>query len=40
MSYKFTTDELNELLTDYNQIALKANGRNLPERACIWDELL
>ncbi len=38
MSYKFTTRELEDLLIDYNKIALKK--QDLPERVCIWDETL
>ena len=38
MSYKFTTEELSELLIDYNKIALK--DVDLPEKVCIWDETL
>ena len=36
MSYKFTKDELAELLIDYNEIALKDHA--LPDKVCIWDE--
>ena len=38
MSYKFSKEELEELLIDYNKIALK--DFDLPEKACIWDETL
>ncbi len=38
MSYKFTKEELENLLTDYNKVALEKH--ELPERACIWDETL
>ena len=38
MSYKFSTEELEELLTDYNKIALEKE--HLPEKVCIWDETL
>jgi isopropylmalate/homocitrate/citramalate synthase len=38
MSYKFTTEELSELLIDYNKIALK--DVELPVKVCIWDETL
>ncbi|TXT55521.1 MAG: 2-isopropylmalate synthase [Promethearchaeota archaeon] len=38
MSYKFTKEELKELLVDYNEIALK--DYDLPEKVCIWDETL
>jgi isopropylmalate/homocitrate/citramalate synthase len=40
MSYKFTKEELKNLLIDYNEIALKEYKIQLPERACIWDETL
>ncbi|MFW9949694.1 MAG: homoaconitate hydratase [Candidatus Thorarchaeota archaeon] len=38
MSYKFTTAELEELLIDYNKIALK--DLDFPPKVCIWDETL
>ncbi|TFF89999.1 MAG: homoaconitate hydratase, partial [Promethearchaeota archaeon] len=38
MSYKFTKEELEHLLVDYNKIALK--DFDLPEDVCIWDETL
>ncbi|MGV9173329.1 MAG: LeuA family protein [Promethearchaeia archaeon] len=38
MSYKFSKEELEELLIDYNKIALKK--KDLPKKACIWDETL
>lgn len=38
MSYKFTKEELEELLVDYNKIALKE--LDLPSQVCIWDETL
>ena len=38
MSYKFTKEELEELLVDYNKIALKEVS--LPSRVEIWDETL
>lgn len=38
MSYKFTKEELEQLLIDYNKIALK--GYPVPEEAEIWDETL
>jgi isopropylmalate/homocitrate/citramalate synthase len=38
MSYKFTKEELKELLVDYNKTALK--DYNLPDEVCIWDETL
>ena len=40
MSYKFTKEELKNLLIDYNEIALKEYKIQPPERACIWDETL
>ncbi|HEY0087388.1 MAG TPA: 2-isopropylmalate synthase, partial [Candidatus Lokiarchaeia archaeon] len=40
MSYKFTKDELEKLLVDYNKIALKDLQLELPEKAHIWDETL
>ncbi len=38
MSYKFSKEELEKLLVDYNKIALK--DFDLPSQACIWDETL
>lgn len=38
MSYKFTKEELESLLVDYNKIALK--DLDLPKKVCIWDETL
>jgi len=38
MSYKFTKEELENLLVDYNKIALK--DLDLPKEVCIWDETL
>ncbi len=38
MSYKFTREELEKLLVDYNKIALK--DYELPPKAYIWDETL
>ena len=38
MSYKFTKEELESLLVDYNKIALK--NLDLPKEVCIWDETL
>jgi isopropylmalate/homocitrate/citramalate synthase len=38
MSYKFTKEELEKLLVDYNKIALK--DLDLPPEVCIWDETL
>jgi isopropylmalate/homocitrate/citramalate synthase len=40
ISYKFSYDELKELLTDYNTIAIKEKNITLPEQAFIWDETL
>jgi isopropylmalate/homocitrate/citramalate synthase len=40
MSYKFSKEELEKLLIDYNQIGLKALNIKLPETAYIWDETL
>ena len=40
MSYKFTKEELKNLLIDYNEIALKEYKIQAPERVCIWDETL
>ncbi len=40
MSYKFTKEELKELLIDYNKIALKEQKLDLPSKVCIWDETL
>lgn len=40
ISYKFSKDELEELVMDYNQIALQERGNHLPSRVCIWDETL
>jgi isopropylmalate/homocitrate/citramalate synthase len=38
MSYKFTKEELEELLIDYNKISLKK--LDFPSEVCIWDETL
>ncbi|MHA1804095.1 MAG: homocitrate synthase/isopropylmalate synthase family protein [Promethearchaeota archaeon] len=38
MSYKFSKEELEKLLVDYNKIALK--DHDLPSRVYIWDETL
>ena len=38
MSYKFSKEELRELLIDYNEISLK--GYELPKETEIWDETL
>lgn len=35
MSYKFTKDELEELLIDYNKVALKEQKLDLPSKVCI-----
>lgn len=40
MSYKFTKEELKELLIDYNEVALKEQKLDLPSKVCIWDETL
>ncbi|MHA1471995.1 MAG: homocitrate synthase/isopropylmalate synthase family protein [Promethearchaeota archaeon] len=40
MSYKFTKKELEELLIDYNKIALKEQNLEIPSEVCIWDETL
>ena len=40
MSYKFSKEELEELLIDYNKIALNFLNIELPERVSIWDETL
>lgn len=40
MSYKFTKEELEELLIDYNKIALKEQKLDVPSQVCIWDETL
>jgi len=40
MSYKFTKEELEELLIDYNKIALKEQNLDIPSQVCIWDETL
>ncbi|MFX1396174.1 MAG: homoaconitate hydratase [Promethearchaeota archaeon] len=38
MSYKFSKEELEDLLIDYNKIALK--DKVIPKKVCIWDETL
>ncbi|MBD3213168.1 MAG: homoaconitate hydratase [Candidatus Lokiarchaeota archaeon] len=38
MSYKFSKEELKELLVDYNETALQQF--DLPEKVCVWDETL
>ncbi|GAI92292.1 unnamed protein product [marine sediment metagenome] len=40
MSYKFTKEELEELLIDYNKVVLKEQKPDLPSKVCIWDETL
>ena len=40
MSYKFTKDELESLLIDYNQLAIQEFNIKVPERVEIWDETL
>ncbi|MFX0048685.1 MAG: LeuA family protein [Candidatus Hermodarchaeota archaeon] len=40
MSYKFTKEELSQLLIDYNHIALKEQKFDIPSQVCIWDETL
>jgi len=40
MSYKFTKEELKELLIDYNEVVLKEQKLDLPSKVCIWDETL
>ena len=40
MSYKFTKEELEELLIDHNKVALKEQKLDLPSKVCIWDETL
>jgi len=40
MSYKFTKEELEHLLVDYNKIALKEQALDIPSQVCIWDETL
>jgi len=40
MSYKFTKEELEELLIDYNKVSLKEQKLDLPSKVCIWDETL
>ncbi len=40
MSYKFTKEELEKLLIDYNDIACKDLKNKLPKQVCIWDETL
>jgi len=38
MSYKFTKEELENLLVDYNKIALQ--NLDIPKEVCLWDETL
>ncbi|MHA1457642.1 MAG: homocitrate synthase/isopropylmalate synthase family protein [Promethearchaeota archaeon] len=40
MSYKFTREELSQLLIDYNKVAFKEEKLDLPSKVCIWDETL
>ncbi len=40
MSYKFTKEELEHLLVDYNKIALEEQNLDIPSEVCIWDETL
>jgi len=40
MSYKFSKEELQKLLIDYNAIALDELKVPVPAKACIWDETL
>jgi len=40
MSYKFTKEELENLLIDNNQLAFKEFDMNIPEKCLIWDETL
>jgi len=40
MSYKFSKEELQKLLIDYNAIALDELKIPVPAKACIWDETL
>jgi isopropylmalate/homocitrate/citramalate synthase len=40
MSYKFTKEELEDLLVDYNKIALKEQKLDVPSQVFIWDETL
>ena len=40
MSYKFSKEELQKLLIDYNVIALDELKVPVPAKACIWDETL
>ena len=40
MSYKFSKEELEKLLVDYNKISIKEQNLDIPKRACIWDETL
>jgi len=39
-SYKFSKEELEELVMDYNKIALQERGNQLPKQVYIWDETL
>ena len=40
MSYKFTKEQLEELLVDYNRISFEKFGFTIPESVDIWDETL
>jgi isopropylmalate/homocitrate/citramalate synthase len=40
MSYKFTKEELEKLLIDYNKIAFEYFDLKIPKEASIWDETL
>ena len=40
MSYKFTKEELENLLIDNNQLAFQEFDMKLPEKCLIWDETL
>ena len=40
MSYKFSKEELEKLLVDYNKISIKEQNLDIPSHACIWDETL
>ena len=40
MSYKFTKEELSQLLVDYNKIAIEEQKLDIPSQVCIWDETL
>jgi len=40
MSYKFSKEELEKLLIDYNKIAFEHFNLKIPDQAYIWDETL